>query len=307
MPEEDTFKIKSENNDDHEQDASLILDFGVHEGTDIMDVPFEYVLYLGGKKIVGCKPVDTLASRPKDKFYDYAIKYIEGRCWCCSDPIEEQQQPRPEKASKDWDVQRLHFTCYKKLEEESRRRIKRKWVHQDEANFKKTMKAMHFAAVGRAAAVPAAAAVVAAATSSSIIDTMWPIVRQYDAEIQAWQKFEDCMVSWHEECAVAREEKARIAGRSESDIYRDNVKDAIDKLRDDKKKAQKAMPMSDKRQQTILRQKRQREEDKAHQKEEDEWQEMRRREEEERQLWKDRARAEEDRQLRQQLEEDEAP
>ena len=48
--------------DGHEHEASLILDFGVHEGTDIMDVPFEYVLYLGGKKIVGCKPVDTLAS-----------------------------------------------------------------------------------------------------------------------------------------------------------------------------------------------------------------------------------------------------
>ena len=282
--------------DGHEHEASLILDFGVHEGTDIMDVPFEYVLYLGGKKIVGCKPVDTLASRPKDKFYDYALKYIEGRCWCCGNPIEEQQQPN--KAFKDWDMQRLHFTCYKKLEEESKRRINRKWLHTNEVDFQKTMKAIVTASVNGGAAAAAAT------TSSSIINTMWPIVRQYNAEIKAWQKFEDCMVVWHEECAVEREEKARLAARSESDIYRDNVKEAIDKLRDDKKKAQKARPMSDKRQQTILRQKRQREEDKAHLKEEDEWQELRRREDEVGQLWQDREAAEEDRQLRQQLEED---
>jgi hypothetical protein len=317
-------------------EPSLILDFGPYGGTPMDDVPLGYMLTLCNKSIVGAKPCDSLISRPKDKYYDYAMQYIEGRCWCCGKPIEEQQQlPSHAEADSQWDMHCLHFDCYKKLKFDQMELIKKR-----ESFIKKKADAAAAAGVIGANKKPnvkgalatrrvalgtvtkadidkmwpnhktmAAGDVSTPSTSrptpstatpratTSIITTMWPIVRQYDDDIKAWQNLEKCMAGGYEECAMERERRARLAARSESDIYRENVKEAMDKLQQAKKKANKeamaARPMSDKRQQTILRQKRQREEDKAHQMEEEE----RQYEEDVRQMHRQRQAADEKRQL----------
>jgi hypothetical protein len=287
-------------------EPSLILDFGPYRGTPMDDVPLGYMLTLCNKSIVGAKPCDSLISRPKDKYYDYAMQYIEGRCWCCGNPIEDQQQLLSHaEADCQWDMHRLHFDCYKKLKHDQIELIKKREsfikkkadaaaaADSTGGNKKAALgtvtkadidkmwpkhKTVTAADVGTTLrSTPSSSATATPRATTSIITTMWPIVRQYDDEVKAWQNLEKCMAGGYEECAMERKRRARLAARSESDIYRENVKEATEKLQQAKKKAQKeamaARPMSDKRQQTILRQKRQREEVKAHQKEEMEWQE----------------------------------
>ena len=296
------------------------------------DVPLGYMLTLCNKSIVGGKPCDSLISRPKDKYYDYAMQYIEGRCWCCGKPIGEQQQlPSHAEADCQWDMHHLHFDCYKKLKLDQIELIKKKegFIKKKadaaaaagsiRANKKpnvkgalgtvtqadidkmwpnhKTMAAGDVGTPSTSMPTPSSSASATPRATTSIITTMWPIVRQYDDEVKAWQNLEKCMAGGYEECAMERERRARLDARSDSDIYRENVKEAMDKFQQAKKKAQKeamaARPMSDKRQQTILRQKRQREEDKAHQMKEEE----RQYEEDVLQMHRQRQAAEEKRQL----------
>ena len=296
------------------------------------DVPLGYMLTLCNKSIVGAKPCDSLISRPKDKYYDYAMQYIEGRCWCCGKPIGEQQQlPSHAEADCQWDMHRLHFVCYKQLKHDQIELNKKKESFikkkadaaaaagstgaNKKTNVKaalgtvtkadidkmwpnhKTIVAADVGATSSSNPTPTSSTTAAPRATTSIITTMWPIVRQYDDDIKAWQNLEKCLAGGYEECAMERKRRARLAAQSDSDIYRDNVKEATDKFRQNKKKAQKeamaARPMSDKRQQTILRQKRQREEDKASQMKEEE----RQYEEDVRQMHRQRQAAEEKRQL----------
>jgi hypothetical protein len=310
-------------------EPSLILDFGPYGGTPIDDVPFGYMLTLCNKSIIGAKPCDSLISRLKDKYYDYAMGYTEGRCWSCGKTIEQQQQlPSHAEADCQWDMHRLHFDCYKQLKFDQIELLKKKESFikkkadaavaagsNKKTNVKgalgtvtkadidkmwpnhKTIVAADVGATSSSNPTPTSSITAAPRATTSIITTMWPIVRQYDDDIKAWQNLEKCLAGGYEECAMERKRRARLAAQSDSDIYRDNVKEATDKFRQNKKKAQKeamaARPMSDKRQQTILRQKRQREEDKASQMKEEE----RQYEEDVRQMHRQRQAAEEKRQL----------
>ena len=105
----------------------MILDFGKHKGTDIEDVPLEYMIFLAGYRLKGTKRVraDNDGSRwvltNKKDVREFAEAYLLTKCWHCGGVLVPVGSSRSNGAAHDdWDWRFLHKKCWMELSAEAR-------------------------------------------------------------------------------------------------------------------------------------------------------------------------------------------
>jgi hypothetical protein len=105
----------------------MILDFGKHKGTDIEDVPLEYMIFLAGYRLKGTKRVksDNDGSRwvktNRKEVREFAEGYLLTKCWHCGGVLVPVGNSRSNGAAHDdWDGRILHKKCWKELSDEAK-------------------------------------------------------------------------------------------------------------------------------------------------------------------------------------------
>lgn len=105
----------------------MILDFGKYRGTDIEDVPLQYVIFLSGYKMMHTKRIRTdlvayeWVKTNKSEVCDFADAYLQTKCWHCRGDIVPVGSSRCNGAHhSDWDGRYLHKTCWKFLQKQER-------------------------------------------------------------------------------------------------------------------------------------------------------------------------------------------
>ena len=108
----------------------MILDFGKYRGTDIEDVPLQYVIFLSGYKMMHTKRIRTdLAAYDwvktnKSEVCEFAKVYLQSKCWHCTGNIVAIGSSRCNGAQhNDWEGRYLHKTCWKFLKKQEREEL----------------------------------------------------------------------------------------------------------------------------------------------------------------------------------------
>ena len=103
----------------------MILDFGKYKGSKVDEVPFKYILFLAGCRMVGtqrrkCTLDGSIwIKQNKGEFRAYAESLLEGKCLHCGSKLVPIGSSRMNGAChSDWDGRYLHKQCWKELKEE---------------------------------------------------------------------------------------------------------------------------------------------------------------------------------------------
>ncbi len=102
--------------------APMILDFGKYKGSDVHEVPIEYMIFLAGYKMQHTQRIPTdlpaydWVKTNKREVCDFAREYLKTRCWHCEGDMVAVGTSRCNGADHaDWEERFLHKKCWKVL------------------------------------------------------------------------------------------------------------------------------------------------------------------------------------------------
>ena len=105
----------------------MILDFGKYKGTDIHEVPLEYMIFLSGYRMQHTQRIPTdlpaydWVKTNKREFCEFAKAYLKTKCWHCEGNIVAVGTSRCNGADHgDWEERYLHKACWKVLKKRER-------------------------------------------------------------------------------------------------------------------------------------------------------------------------------------------